>query len=228
MDRESVGDAYMRVWSYVITTDRGSAPNFDPPAVTLTVCKPRIRRSAQVDDLVLAFNGKPLSANPHSVRWAGIVAEVIPLEYYWNDARFRSKRPERSAVPDNIYRLDQGTWVQVPNSTHDAENVKTDIWGANALIFGKAWYFGATAPELPSHHDLRVTANRRLEPLREICGEEWLELEAWLATHDVGLPPSSVLAGRPCVSAANASNHARSNLAERCGRRATSPGSLLV
>ncbi|MGI9375444.1 MAG: hypothetical protein ACR2PC_04975 [Tsuneonella suprasediminis] len=35
----------MRVWSYVITTDRGSAPNFEAPAVTLTVCKPRIEAS---------------------------------------------------------------------------------------------------------------------------------------------------------------------------------------
>jgi len=210
----------MRVWSYVITTDRGSAPNFGPPAVTLTVCKPRIRRSALVGDLVLAFNGRPLAANPHSVRWAGIVAEVLTLEEYWNDARFRLKRPEHSAVPDNIYRLDQGMWDQVPNSTHDSGNVKTDIRGANALIFGKAWYFGATAPELPHNHDLRVTANRRLEPLRQIGREEWLELEAWLTAHDIGLPSTSALTKRSCGSPAKAPSEDRTVPAGGCARRA--------
>jgi hypothetical protein len=88
----------MRVWSYVITSDRGSAPNFEAPAVTLTVCKPRIRRSARIGDLVLAFNARTLSRNPHPLRWAGVVSEAIPLEHYWTDARFRAKRQDRSAA----------------------------------------------------------------------------------------------------------------------------------
>jgi hypothetical protein len=37
----------MYVWTYVITYDEGGAPNFEPPATTLTVCKPRIRRAAR-------------------------------------------------------------------------------------------------------------------------------------------------------------------------------------
>lgn len=72
----------MRAWSYVITCDGGSAPNFAAPAVTLVVCKPRIRSKARVGDLVLAFNGKPLASNPHSVRWAGIVGEVALLQRF--------------------------------------------------------------------------------------------------------------------------------------------------
>lgn len=75
----------MRVWSYVITTDGGGAPNYDGPAVTLTICKPYIRRYARPGDMVLAFNGRTLSRNPHSVRWAGIVSEVVPLDHYWDD-----------------------------------------------------------------------------------------------------------------------------------------------
>jgi hypothetical protein len=45
----------MRVHRYVIATDAGSAPNYDPPAVTLAVCKPGIRKKAKVGDLVRAF-----------------------------------------------------------------------------------------------------------------------------------------------------------------------------
>jgi Nucleotide modification associated domain 2 len=36
----------MLVWTYVITHDCGGAPNFEPPATTLTLCAPRVRRQA--------------------------------------------------------------------------------------------------------------------------------------------------------------------------------------
>jgi hypothetical protein len=189
----------MRVWSYVITTDRGSAPNFERPAVTLTVCKPRIRRSAHVGDLVMAFNGKRLSNNPDSLRWAGVVSEVIPLEDYWTDPRFRGKRPDLSAVPDNIYRLKGGTWHQVPNTTHDEGSIATDLSGRSALMFAEAWYFGDMQPELPEVFDLRVPmSQRRNEPLREISADEWRALREWLHAHHIDLPEATDQRARPC------------------------------
>lgn len=207
----------MRVWSYVITTDRGSAPNFEAPAVTLTVCKPRIRRSARVGDLVLAFNGKQLSQNPHSLRWAGVVTEVVPLEQYWADVRFRGKRPDRSAVPDNIYRLDGATWHQVPNTTHAEGNVATDLSGRNALVFGEAWYFGDTQPELPEVFDLRVPMNqRRNEPLREISNDEWRALQEWLRAYDMGLPGLQPTSRVRCGSLRQKDNAKRTASAIRC------------
>lgn len=186
----------MRVWSYVITTDRGSAPNYDGPAVTLTICKPRIRMRAQPSDLVLAFNGRALASNPHSVRWAGIVSEVLPLERYWDDPRFRGKRPDRSDTPDNIYRMIDGTFLQVPNNSHGEGSIATDLRGMNALIFTRAWHMGDGRPELPPVFNLRVTANRRLEPSREIEAGEWIELEGWLNANDCGIPRNP--GGPPC------------------------------
>ncbi len=187
----------MRVWSYVITTDHGSAPNYDGPAVTLTICKPRIRMRAQQGDLVLAFNGRTLASNPHSVRWAGIVSEVLPIEKYWDDRRFYGKRPDRSETPDNIYRMTDGHLSQVPNSSHDQNSITIDIRGRNALIFSQAWHMGDDRPELPEVFDLRVAANRRQEPLREISSQEWIELQGWLKAHDCGLPKHRK--GSPCA-----------------------------
>lgn len=187
----------MRAWSYVITTDRGSAPNYDGPAVTLTICKPRIRMRAEEGDLVLAFNGRTLASNPHSVRWAGIVSEVLPMEKYWDDRRFYGKRPDHSQTPDNIYRMIEGRFSQVPNSSHGPNNIATDIHGKNALIFSQAWHMGDDRPELPEFFDLRVVDNRRLEPLREISSQEWIELRDWLKAHDCGLPRNRK--GSPCV-----------------------------
>ena len=59
----------MRVHTYVIATDAGSAPNYDAPFVTLAVCKPRIRMKAKCGDLVLAFAGKTL--NNHGLKPVG-------------------------------------------------------------------------------------------------------------------------------------------------------------
>jgi Nucleotide modification associated domain 2 len=85
----------MKVWRYVITVDDGGAPNFEPPETTLTVCKPGIRKGAERGEFVLAFNGKPLNPRePHSVRWAGVVSDIIPLKDYWNDWTTRIRRSE--------------------------------------------------------------------------------------------------------------------------------------
>ena len=100
----------MRLWRYVITHDTGFAPNFEPPSATLVTCKPNIRRKALPGDFIVAFNGDRLiPGEPHSVRWAGIVAEVMPLAAYWRDPRFQVKKPTQhgglsDSAPDNIYR----------------------------------------------------------------------------------------------------------------------------
>ncbi len=186
----------MRVWSYVITTDRGSAPNYDRPSVTLTICKPRIRMRAQKGDFVLAFNGHTLASIPHSVRWAGIISEVLPMEQYWEDPRFRGKRPDRSETPDNIYRMIDGALSQVPNNSHGQGSIATDLHGKNALIFSQAWHMGDDRPVLPEVFNLWVTANRRLERLREISAEEWIKLRGWLDAHNCGIPRNR--GGSPC------------------------------
>src|SRR5262245_21331657 len=111
----------MRVWTYVITYDDGGAPSFDPPPTTLTVCKPRIRRAAKSGELVLAFSGARLNpAEQHSVRWAGVVSDVVAMKDYWNDPRFQNKKQGRARdLPDNIYRpTKNGGFEQVPNDTH--------------------------------------------------------------------------------------------------------------
>lgn len=189
----------MRAWSYVITTDRGSAPNYEGPAVTLAICKPRIRKKAKPGDLILAFNGRSLSRRPHSLRWAGIVSEVLLLEDYWKDSRFRAKRPDRSPTADNIYRMLDGRLGQVSNHSHDQRHVATDISGRHALVFSRSWHFGDHGPELEDDLGLRVPMQaRRCEPLNEIDANLWIELEAFLDHYERGLPDTRSASKRTC------------------------------
>jgi putative DNA base modification enzyme with NMAD domain len=177
----------MQVWTYVISSDDGSAPNYEPPFVTLSICKPRIRRKARPGQMILAFNGWRLHPEPNSVRWAGIVREVIPLGGYWEDGRFRNKRPDRSKVPDNIYRPSRGGLEQVKNPIHSAWNARTDIGGINALVFDDWWYFRGTAPIVPQEFGLWMTGGRRHEPCHELDAKEWDALIAWLEATKLSL-----------------------------------------
>lgn len=173
----------MRVFTYVIVNDDGSAPNYDPPFVTLAVCKPQIRRGAEVGDIVLAFTGKQLGPEPHAVRWAGIVAEKLTFAAYWRDGRFQPKKPRQSSTPDNIYKPSRGGLVQAPNSTHDADNVQRDVSGEYVLVFDPAWFFGDAISFLPANLGIRMDSRRghrifELAPPRTTQLIQWLEREA--------------------------------------------------
>ena len=175
----------MKVWTYVITNDNGGAPNFELPSTTLTVCKPRIRKQAGRGDLVLAFNGKTLNPEPNSVRWAGVVSEVIALWDYWEDPRFEGKKPGRlrgpGELPDNIYRpTTTGGLERVENKTHTLANMERDVSGVNALVFEPSWYFGLAVAILPTGFNLRMNGGRRGHRRREINEHTWHELKKWL------------------------------------------------
>jgi len=171
----------VRVHTYVIRWDAGSAPNYDPPFVTLTVCKPRIRRKAEIGDCVLAFAGATINpSDPHVVVWAGVVAEVIPLAEYWNDKRFAGKKPGRTSKPDNLYRPTRKGLVQVPNLVHGRDGILVDISGINALVFNPAWRFGAYGPKLPAEFGLRMVGGRRGERVSELSPDRWKALRTWL------------------------------------------------
>jgi len=173
----------MEIWTYVITNDDGSAPNYEAPATTLAICKPRIRANAKEGDVVLAFCGATLNRQrPHSVCWAGVISEKMRLGDYWNDKRFACKKPSRSDVSDNIYRPSTGgKLVQVKNKPHGHDQIKRDKSGKNVLVFGKRWHFGNNGPTLPEKFGLRMLLNaRRGHRRRQIRNEEWRKLRRWL------------------------------------------------
>ena len=187
----------MRVWSYVITTDRGSAPNYDGPNVTLAICKPRIRRRAEIGDVVIAFNGRTLSRERNSVRWCGIVSDVRSFGEYWHDERFVGKRPGASLTPDNIYCEDGAGLTQVTNTSHDASDVDRDLSGLNVLEFSDVWHLGNSHEPLDDAFSaLFVGGARRHEPLNDISTKDWRSLRLWLQHRKQPLPARKSLRRR--------------------------------
>lgn len=173
----------MDLYCYVIATDAGSAPNYDPPFTTLAICKPKIRTSAQLGDSVLAFTGADESREPHAVRWAGVVKEKVGFADYWNDRRFAEKMPGKCERPDNIYRPQPGGYgfLQVPNRIHQLEAMTKDVGGQFVLIFDPAWRFAGGSPVMPADFGFRMFANaRRGHRVHALDTVAWRRLRDWL------------------------------------------------
>ncbi|MYC57238.1 MAG: hypothetical protein F4X48_01415 [Acidimicrobiia bacterium] len=92
------------------------------------------------------------------------VEEAMSFDDYWNDPRFRYKKPKRtgrqkSQCGDNIYHsdLESGSWIQAP-SYHSNENGSThfghlthDTNPPRTLISRQFVYYGKSAIDVPNH-----------------------------------------------------------------------------
>ena len=196
-----------RVFRYVLATDNGTAPSYAPPCLTLTLCKPKIRKAAAAGDLVIAFAGSSLDCNPEAVVWAGLVTESLSLAEYWRDARFQAKKVAPPQVLDNIYEPDPRSsdgYRQHWHAHHDASSQTRDVSGRNALIFGSKdiWVFRKAPRVLPSSFGLSMGSARRGHQTMYIDDRHWQELHAWFShgqvtAADVEPSANQVISRRP-------------------------------
>jgi hypothetical protein len=135
-----------RIFRYVVRYDTGTAPNPYGGWCSLAICKPKIRSAAQVGDWIIGLR----SQRAEHVIYAMQVEDVLPLERYWYDTRFRAKRPDSCETADNIYRpADDGSLEQVPNRAHGPRDVVKDLGGRKVILGRSFWYFGDSSPRLP-------------------------------------------------------------------------------
>lgn len=151
-----------RLYSYVVARDYGFAPNPFFGVCTLATCKPLIRRHARVGDWVVGTGSKRYGLDGRVV-FVMEVAECLTFNDYWQDRRFRRKRPNlrgsiKQAFGDNIYHRHRtsGRWIQA-DSHHSREggranrgNVRHDTQVDRVLIAPNFIYWGAGGPRIPS------------------------------------------------------------------------------
>jgi hypothetical protein len=112
-----------------------------------------------VGDWIIGLTGKNLAEDRRLI-FCMQVSEKLSFQQYWDDLRFRSKRPTRNGslaclVGDNIYHRENGVWVQedshhsLTNGSPNPVNLKTDT-KADAVLIGERFkYFGASAIPVP-------------------------------------------------------------------------------
>lgn len=192
-DHAVVVSARVRVFSYVVRSDSGFAPNPFHGTCTLACCKPDIRRSATVGDLIVG-----MSKNCVTVVYAMKVDRVLSFADYWNDPASAAKRPDHESPEatrrrgDNIYEpLTHGGFRQLRSlhSSADGEadlaHQMRDLGGKRVLVGSRFAYFGVSGPPLPS--DLAFLEIRRGHRCR-FTGEQVGAVAEWFA----GLPQGVV------------------------------------
>ena len=153
----------MSIFSYVITCDRGFAPNPFGGFLTLATCKPRIRRAAKKGDVILA-TGSVSTQHKRKLVYAAVVSDVVTIENYGRSTEYRAKRPSTKGQwwrrhGDNIYTKLNGRWKRRRNDYHTTrETTQNDLSGRNVLVCSRFWYFGANSQIIP--HELRAVIHK--------------------------------------------------------------------
>ena len=158
----------MRTYIYKLTSDRGGAPCAPPPVagedplLTLSICKPAIRRTAQPGDRLLGLTSRVL------VDWEGYPACAVIYAarvsgaldfgtYYASENGFVAR-------PDCVYTLDAeaGTLRHSGRTRLHAEPAYLDrdlgrephFRNARTLLCTEFRYFGANAAVIPARFPL--------------------------------------------------------------------------
>lgn len=149
------------MFSYKLARDFGFAPNPFHGICTLATCKPQIRATAELGDLVIGCGS---AANNLAGRMIYVmrVQGSCSFQEYWDDERFAIKKPvftgsQSRAYGDNIYSKDaNGEWLQ-RDSHHSFEggvlnesNRNRDT-GADVVLWSRDFaYWGHSAPPIPA------------------------------------------------------------------------------
>jgi len=160
----------MKLYSYVIPRDYGFAPNPYFNYCTLATCKPVIRRCAQLGDWVAAFGAAGSPVHEKLVVLMR-VEETLSFDGYWEDERFRCKRPVFNKgvmhmYGDNIYHHVGEEWMQefshhsMPNGSINYVNLDRDTQTDRVLIAQDYYYFGNNAIDMPQRFETLIRKGR--------------------------------------------------------------------
>lgn len=149
-----------RIYLYKLTVDKGGAPCVFGKVLTLAICKPAIRRTAKVGDIVLGFaandvighQNKGHYAQNRLIYLARIGANLDGRDYYsdsWHSLR-----------PDCIYELHGAEYRRRKNAKfHKAADLERDLGSrekgypnARVLMSCEFRYFAEPGP-LPTSSD---------------------------------------------------------------------------
>ena len=154
-----------KLFSYTIPYDDGAAPNPFWNICTLVICKPVIRRTAEVGDWIVGLGSKnsPMGDLSEKIIYIMLVTKKISMREYNNYCKqyLPNKIPDiqnqdqRRHVGDCIYDFSVSNEGKLRPGVHTEENRPTDLRGKNALLSSHFYYFGDNPIDLqPQFHSM--------------------------------------------------------------------------
>ena len=153
-----------KLFSYIVKNDGGAAPNPYYGVCTMTICKPNIRKTAEIGDWVFGTGGKSSKCNDgkiHDLSSKLVIAMQVTgimtiKEYYeYCKENLPNKIPNwrtqdwRDRVGDCLYHYDNDIFRSV-KGVHLQKGQKRDLGGRNTLLSTNFYYFGEKAIDLPT------------------------------------------------------------------------------
>lgn len=138
-----------KLYSYILKFDAGSAPNPFWGICTLAICKPAIRRTAQIGDWVIATGSMHSKCNDlkvydlsDSLVYAMKISAKMTMEEYdaYCHLSLRRKIPNwrtkdwRDRVGDCIYDFSGKKEPTIRLSVHNENNRRRDLGGNYVLL----------------------------------------------------------------------------------------------
>ena len=133
-----------KVYFYKLTGDNGGAPCVASKLLTLAICKPMMRRKAEIGDLIFGFAANSLHKDNRLIYVACMTGKLCDGEYY--------KDSEYAKRSDCIYTFEAGRYFWKNGSVHHcSEDLEHDLGtypdypNANVLLSTDFRYFGKAA-----------------------------------------------------------------------------------
>lgn len=163
-----------KIYFYKMTTDNGGAPCLYNSILTLAICKPKIRATAQENDWIIGFGGKDLGEKLIYV--AQVKEKLHHGEYYKTEKYYKR--------PDCIYRWDSENqkyyWLDGKKYHIDGSNLDHDLDNEKGLVLlsKKYTYFGnlGTSMHKEKYPEIRknieaLTQGHRINHSEELFNE---------------------------------------------------------
>jgi hypothetical protein len=190
------------IYFYKMTTDNGGAPCVHKSVLSLSICKPKIRRTAKVGDLVFGFGGKELEER---LIYAAFVTKKLEGGAYYKERRYCKR-------PDCIYRSVRGRAKIKTNAQFhsEGEQLNKDVGKlfkkADVLLSKDFRYLGAkgTTKYQKRYKNLTVAldilgqghrVNHRNKVRKELCQ---LAKALWKEKPQRRVKPSDSELSQPC------------------------------
>ena len=137
-----------KIFSYVLRYDDGAAPNPYWDVCTLAICKPGIRKKAEIGDWILGTGNKKFG-NDRVVYAMKVSRKKLLKEYdEYCKINLKNKIPKwdsknfKLRVGDCVYDYSEGDEPKLRKSVHDERNKKRDLSGQYVLMSDHFYYFG--------------------------------------------------------------------------------------
>ncbi|MBY0481272.1 MAG: hypothetical protein K2Q21_07950 [Chitinophagaceae bacterium] len=154
-----------KIYSYILRHDSGAAPNPFWDICTLTICKPAIRRTAEIGDWIIGTGSKKTRVTKNDtidisdgLVYAMKVTDKKNLKDYneFCNEKLQNKIPVwrtadwRLRMGDCVYDYSNDGEPILRKSVHDETNRATDTGGIYTLLSTHFYYFGLAAVQIPN------------------------------------------------------------------------------